>query len=186
MSESSVKGTRKKIHRKPAPQAPVCSFCDAREEDGVEILYRHPVQGPFICEQCVWKGVATLQESEEQAAPDVYVMDSKIHGRGLFAGERISKGSYVGTYSGPDDVPLTRHNERYAIFSYDAETGEETGWRVGTTGFRFLNHSDDPNLEMDENFHFYARKPIKKDDELTWYYGDDFSNTVPSKKSDRG
>lgn len=185
MAKTKKVAERRTVRRKVSKPKRACSFCDASEGDGIEILWVRPVRGPFICEACVWHAVEILQEGEERSSPDVYVMHSKIHGRGVFAGQRIAKGTYVGTYSGIDNGKLTRHNERYAIFSYDHETDEEVGWRVGTNDFRFLNHSDDANLWMDEHFHFYAERAIKKDEELTWYYGDDFSRTRARKPKDK-
>jgi SET domain-containing protein len=133
------------------------------------------------------QAVSILQEEIEKTRCVVYVATSPIHERGVFAGQYIRKGTYVGTYEGVDDGDVTRSNERYVIYNYDEEdpAAEPTGWRVGTNEFRFLNHFDDPNLEMDENYHFWAARTIKKDEELTWYYGEEFAERVSKKRRRR-
>ena len=170
--------------KKKAKKAPnACSFCWTPERADFELMYQHATKGPWICRDCVWRAVELINEEIEDHRCVVYVATSQIHERGVFSGQYIRKGTYVGTYSGHDDGPITRRNQRYVMYSYHTVTGEEDGWRTGTNEFRFLNHSDDPNLEMDGEFHFWARRNIKKDEELTWYYGTEFSEVMAKKKA---
>jgi len=171
---------------KPVPERRVCSFCEDNEDTGVPLFWKHPVRGPWICSRCVWQAVAELQRDMEDTRAEVYVSNSPIHGRGVFSGERISKGAYVGTYEGIDNGPVTHHNEPFVIYYDQGEMlGWEGGWRIGTNEFRFLNHSDTPNIEMDEDFHFWAARQIKENEELTWYYGDEFSGFLKSNSKKR-
>jgi uncharacterized protein len=164
---------------------PACSFCDRPASRQHTTLWRHGSTlraGPNICETCVMQALSILQEEVEESRCDVYVSTSPVHGRGVFAGQRIKKGTYVGTYEGHDNGDVTWNNSRYVIYHYDDTVEEPTSWRIGTNEFRFLNHSDDPNLEMDEDYHFWARRTIKKDEELTWYYGEEFAQEVSQKR----
>lgn len=163
---------------------PCCSFCDrptARSHTTLHRYGRTRRQGPNICETCIMQAVSILQEKVEESRCDVYVSTSPVHGRGVFAGQRISKGTYVGTYEGWDDGEVTWGNSRYVIYHYDESDEEPSTWRVGTNEFRFLNHSDDPNLEMDEDYHFWATRTIRKGEELTWYYGEEFARELATK-----
>lgn len=162
-----------------------CSFCDRLPSKHHTTLWRKDrsfAEGPRICETCINEALRLLREDNEHHACDIYVSTSKVHGRGVFAGKRILKGSYVGTYEGVDNGEVTRSNEPYVIFSYDDDDEEAHSWRIGTNEFRFLNHSDDANLEMDEDYHFWATRTIKRDEELTWYYGPEFSAKVAKAK----
>lgn len=169
--------------KQPKSKRLACSFCDRPWGRNHTTLWRRrrPASaGPRICEACVWTAAQILNADLEEQACVVYVATSELHERGAFSGQYVRKGQYVGTYVGPDDGPITRRNERYVMYYHD-ESGDVEGWRAGANEFRFLNHSDDPNLEMDENFHFWALRHIKKDEELTWYYGDEYSKELQKK-----
>ena len=92
----------------------------------------------------------------------VYVAQSPIHGRGLFAKVRIPKGTYIGTYEGPE----ARRNGKYVLWIED-----ENGLvgRRGMNNLRYLNHCDRPNAEFD-GFELYAVKTIKAQQEITINY----------------
>ena len=105
-------------------------------------------------------------------ARSVYTAPSGIHGKGVFAARSFKKGDRVGEYrSYPTKV--TSEENPFVIECYD-DDGNLSEYRMGTNAFRFVNHSDDPNLHMDDDLIFWAVKDIAKDDELTWYYGDEF------------
>lgn len=96
----------------------------------------------------------------------VYVSDSGIHGKGLFARKSILKGAYIGYYEGP----IARRNGSHVLWVTYPD-GREVG-RSGRNKLRFLNHSNRPNCEFD-GFECYALKNIKADQELTFNYGSD-------------
>lgn len=89
---------------------------------------------------------------------------SAIHGFGCFACRPFAAGDHVGTFEGqPVDQDGT-----YVLWVYDAEGGAIA--RRGTNVLRWLNHSTDPNAEL-EGFELYARRPIAVDEEITIDYG---------------
>ncbi|WP_456448115.1 SET domain-containing protein [Thiolapillus sp.] len=104
----------------------------------------------------------------------VYSSTSPIHGTGLFANKDIAAGQYIGTYHGPK---ATR-NGMYVLWVCEAEDGE--GEWIGCSGrnlLRYLNHAADCNAEFD-GLDLYAVKDIAKDEEITFYYGDEFHAAI--------
>lgn len=190
MARARKKAGKAKAKPKIIPRRDViCLFCGRTEKDeGVDmVLWRCNADGTetrriAICSRCVYQAISILNDDLEHYGREVYVSKSRRHGRGLFAGENIKKGAYVGTYVGPDDAVETDTNFPYIIWCYDEETEEDLGNRLGTNEFRFVNHSEDANLEL-WGWHFYAAKNIKKDEELTWFYSKDFDEGL--KKTTR-
>ena len=95
-----------------------------------------------------------------------YVDDSSIHGKGLFARNKLKKGKYLGAYDGPK----TKTNGMYVLWVEEAE-GKWIG-RDGKNILRYLNHSSKPCAEFD-GFELYVMRDIKKDEEVTFDYGED-------------
>lgn len=93
-----------------------------------------------------------------------YVAPSTIHGKGLFAKVRINKGTYIGTYKGPE----AKKNGSHVLWVYDEEKDSVTG-RRGLNKLRYLNHDDRPNAEFD-GFDLYSLRTIKPGDEITIDY----------------
>ena len=109
--------------------------------------------------------------------PKVYVANSGVHGSGVFAGEFIPAGQVVGKYTSRK-VSL-RNEHPHVLIVYDLDTGEELERRIGTNNFRYVNHSTAPNLEMiDDTLEFVATRHIAINEELTWYYGDEFEDDM--------
>lgn len=108
------------------------------------------------------------------------VRRSRIQGRGAFATRPIRKGQfiieYVGERIGPDQEAkrypedlMDRHHT--FLFSVDDSTSIDAA--IGGNDSRFINHSCDPNLEaLDDGgrIFIYARKSIRKGEELTYDY----------------
>lgn len=106
-----------------------------------------------------------------------YVGISPIHGKGVFAARDIKKGEVVGKYATRRTKQTSLQN-RYVVEVYDDE-GEFLEYRLGINNLKFVNHSTEPNLEMeDDDLKMVALRDIKKDEELTWYYGDEFENEI--------
>lgn len=95
----------------------------------------------------------------------VYSACSNIHGTGLFANKTIKKGTYIGTYWGPQ----AKRNGMYVLWVYDEDKEDEAIGRSGRNLLRYLNHARPGNCEFD-GFDLYASKSIAKDDELTFDY----------------
>lgn len=100
---------------------------------------------------------------------------SKIHGRGLFARAAIEEGTLVGIYTGSSGRRWT--GSPYGIHSYD-DDGEWVSCVVGTTVLKLINHSTEPNVEIDAEFRVWTTKDVDAGDELTWYYGDEFQGQL--------
>lgn len=104
----------------------------------------------------------------------VYAAESSIHGRGLFARRAIPRGEYIGTYWGP----RAKRNGMYVLWvCNDPENGEAWEGRSGRNLLRYLNHSADCNAEFD-GYDLYALRDIEPDEEITFYYGDDFHESL--------
>lgn len=99
----------------------------------------------------------------EELKKIVYVAPSPIHGKGLYARQTIRKGTFIGTYQGPQ----AKRNGSHVLWVY-AE-GEAPVGRRGMNMLRYLNHSDKPHAEFD-GFDLYAVRTIAPDEEITINY----------------
>lgn len=106
----------------------------------------------------------------------IYLSTSSIHGRGVFAARDFQQGEVVGRYSSRK-TKLTAFDNPYVIEVYD-DDGVLLEHRIGTNDFRFINHSTTPNLEMGDDLVFIAARDIAKDEELTWFYGEEFEQDM--------
>lgn len=95
----------------------------------------------------------------------VYVADSAIHGKGLFAVSGIGAGIYIGTFDGED----TQRDGDHVLWVHDPRTDAWIG-RRGTNLLRFVNHAARANAAFD-GFDLYALTAIGADDEITIDYG---------------
>ena len=107
----------------------------------------------------------------------VFVADSSVHGKGLFAGESIQCGMVVGKYKSRKVALDTEHP--HIIIIYDEDTGDVIEQRMGTGDFRFVNHSAHPNLGLvDETLEFVALRAISQGEELLWHYGEEYEKDL--------
>jgi len=88
----------------------------------------------------------------------VYVEESTIHGKGLFARREIKKGEFIGTFNGPS----AKRDGSHVLWIYH---GDEYEGRRGKNALRYLNHSKRANAEF-EYFDLYAVKRIRIDCEI--------------------
>jgi SET domain-containing protein len=104
------------------------------------------------------------------------VRRSRLVGRGLFAGTPIAKRAKIGEFEG-EVIGLREARRRakgrsvIAIVELERHALDATRSR---RGFRFINHSCDPNTFMRctaERAEFYARRAIARGEELTVDYG---------------
>ncbi len=84
----------------------------------------------------LWKILLSLEKL-------IFVEDSPVHGKGVFCRIPIPQGTYIGTY---ESDPSTEDGT-YVLW-IEEEDGTETGWD-GINDLRFLNHSYEPNAELD-------------------------------------
>ena len=90
----------------------------------------------------------------------VYVDDSPIHGKGLFAKHDIRKGTVIGRASG---YP-TNKDGTYVLW-----LDEGTAYHV-ECDFRFINHSDNANSAYYDTLEICALKDIEAGEEITHNY----------------
>ena len=96
----------------------------------------------------------------------LYIAKSPIHGRGVFASERLRRGMFLGTYAGP----RARRDGTYVLW-----VPRGRGW-VGISGrnkLRYLNHSSNPNAVLEES-DLFALRSIEPHEEVTFDYGDEW------------
>jgi SET domain-containing protein len=116
----------------------------------------------------------------EKKWQDIYaglrVKRSRIVGKGLFAATRIARRAKIGEFEG-EVVGLRESRRRakgmtvIAIVELERHALDATHRR---RGFRFINHSCDPNTFMrctPTRAEFYARRDIAAGEELTVDYG---------------
>ena len=99
--------------------------------------------------------------------PSYYTGPSPIHGKGVFAARRITRGELIGVYTG---TPTSRNGTH--VLWVEGDDGGMVGLR-GKNGLRFLNHCGRPNAGFDGD-RLYALRAIRKDQEITIHYGEDW------------
>ncbi len=90
----------------------------------------------------------------------VYVDDSPIHGKGLFARCDIPKGTVIGKVDGV----AAKRNGPYVLW-----LDEGQGIRV-RCDLRFINHSDRPNAAYYDTLEVIALRDISCGEEITHNY----------------
>jgi len=115
-----------------------------------------------------------------KAATLIKVRRSKVHGQGVFALQRIRKGTRIIEYVG-DRISHARANRRYDdhdendnhTFLFAVDRNVVIDATVGGNDSRFINHSCDPNCESNiENRRVFvdAIKTIEPGAELSYDY----------------
>ena len=109
------------------------------------------------------------------------VRNSKIHGRGVFATERIPKGPRLIEYTGEiitwriADKRYADDGERgYHTFLFDIDGKKVIDAAVGGNAARWINHSCAPNCEAvgeGDKIFIEAIRNIKAGEELGYDYG---------------
>ncbi len=93
------------------------------------------------------------------------VDDSPIHGKGLFATEIIKEGSLIGVCQ----ARSTGRPGDHSIFLQDGSHVEIT------CVFRYINHSDSPNLVIYDDLTVVALGDIEPGEELLHCYSEDWN-----------
>jgi SET domain-containing protein len=101
----------------------------------------------------------------------VIVRESPIHGLGLFASEPIPPGLCIGRYEGE----RTDENGMHVLWVLADNEKDWIGYD-GTNALRYLNHSSDPNAELDGQA-LYSLRDIPLGEEITIDYGEWFLST---------
>jgi len=107
-----------------------------------------------------------------------YIGASPIHGTGVFAGEDVVAGQPIWRFAPGLDlvVPFDQIEKSPKAFRDYMETYAyvspqiDGGMILSCDHAKFLNHSDDPNTEI-QGETTLARRPIKTGEEITCDYG---------------
>ena len=93
----------------------------------------------------------------------VYVKESGIHGKGLFAKKPIKAGVVIGELKGKP----AKKDGPYVLWMDD----DKKGFKVENV-FKYINHHPKPNAVYYDDLTVVALRNIKKDEEITHHYGD--------------
>ena len=102
---------------------------------------------------------------------DVYIEESSIHGKGVFAARDFRQGEVIGIITGTVEENPDPDCE-YTCWFYD-EYAEEYYTVLPSAPFMFLNHDNEPNADWSTPV-LVARCDIQQDDEITVHYGEEF------------
>ena len=97
-------------------------------------------------------------------------------GRGLFAQERIPKGSFVIEYLGRPATAKQMMDNRGKYLFWTSDVSMIDG-NIPANIARFINHSCAPNCEVRirrRRVYIYARRTIQAGEELSYDYGDEY------------
>ena len=105
-------------------------------------------------------------KNKKKHVPPIYVKESEIHGKGLFASRDISKAELIGQFKSKrasKDGPYVLWME------------ENMAYQV-LDNFKYINHRNKANAAYYDDFTVMAIRNIKKDEEITHYYGEDWGD----------
>lgn len=99
-------------------------------------------------------------KNAKKMAKRVYVSQSQIHGKGLFASKAIKAGVTLGRLQGM----LTDDDGTYVLW-----LNKKIGLEI-TNEFRFINHDSNPNCALTDS-KVVTLRAVEKDEEFTHDYG---------------
>lgn len=105
-----------------------------------------------------------MAEKQKNHIPPVYVAESRIHGKGLFASRDIKKGELIGEF----ECKPSQDDGAHVLW-----IDEQNGYQV-LDDFKYINHDNKANAAYYDDFTVMAIRKIKKDEEITHYYGEDW------------
>jgi SET domain-containing protein len=116
--------------------------------------------------------------------PKIVVKNSRIHGRGVYAGRRLKKGERVVEYKGEvitwkesDRRPPSDPDDPHHTFFFSLSDGKHViDAAVGGNAAKWINHSCEPNCEAEEDdeakrVFIVALRDIRPGEELNYDYG---------------
>ncbi len=118
--------------------------------------------------------------------PLLKVRRSGVHGRGVYAGEFIAKGTRVIEYTGqrvaerdaPDD-----ENDPHTFY-FGVGNGKVIDPEIGGNEARWINHSCDPNCESEQKngrIFIHAIRDIEPGEELSYDYSLEIDEPITRK-----
>lgn len=127
---------------------------------------------------------ATATKPAAARKPKIVVKNSRIHGRGVYAGRKLAKGERVIEYKGElitwkecDRRPPSDPDDPHHTFFFSLSDGKHViDAAVGGNAAKWINHSCEPNCEAEEDdednrVFIVALRDIKAGEELNYDYG---------------
>ena len=114
---------------------------------------------------------------------DVEVRRSSVHGCGLFAEKTLSKGDWIGQYTGEQRwaLPFTKKTDYAWLVPAPTFPRLEINALKKGNALRFANHSFTPNAAADHLFidghwivFFYAARTVERGEEIFTDYGETY------------
>lgn len=99
----------------------------------------------------------------------IYVGNSKIAGKGLFASKNIKKGEVVFIMKG-EVIKMNAHNKDRILALPNIVGIDKDLWIDPVEPYVFINHSCDPTTSVKGRVTYVALKNIKKGEEITFDY----------------
>lgn len=100
---------------------------------------------------------------------NVYVGQSSIHGKGVFAKKNFKKGEVVFIFKG--EIYNRVNKNKNDTYSNPNSIGfDKNKWIDPVGEFQYINHSCNPNMGIKGKVTFVALRDIKMDEELTFDY----------------
>ena len=112
------------------------------------------------------------------------VKNSSIHGRGLFAREKIPKGTVIWKFNPKIDktfrkVTPTVLKKHYLFYNFAWFCKQKKFWVYETDRAKWINHSSKPNCSSEKNWKITkTTKAIKAGEEITEDYGKTYSEKI--------
>lgn len=120
-----------------------------------------------------------------------YLDKSKINGIGVFADEFIPKGTAIWKFKKGLDFVLTKEDldkqpevTKSFVLHYGYYNKFEGGYVICVDDARFMNHSKNPNTDDTTFSGTFAKRDIKKEEEITCNYFD-FDTNAKLKLSNK-
>lgn len=122
-----------------------------------------------------------MPSSAEKPVRAWRVLQSAVHGRGVFATRTIRKGETVIEYRGKRmtweeacEQPASDDSDPYHTFLFSLDDGRVIDAAIGGNAARWINHSCAPNCETYEDdrgrVYVAARRTIREGEELSYDY----------------
>ena len=123
-----------------------------------------------------------MPASNASSKPKIIVRNSRVHGRGVYAGRDFRKGERIIEYKGEviswreaDRRPPSDPDDPGHTFFFSLDDGKHViDANVNGNAARWINHSCAPNCETEEDegrVYIEARRNIKAGEELFYDYG---------------
>lgn len=98
----------------------------------------------------------------------IFVKRTKKYGKGVYAIQKIKKGTIVAEFDGPI------YDQKFDNWTNDLRNHTiqfaKNKWRDSKGVARFINHSCDPNCGIKKLFKIVAMRTIEKGEQITWDY----------------